>query len=304
MRRKVIQIAHSTQLVSIPRKWGLKHNILKGDELEIVEEADRLCIYTSKKPDQQTKEMDISQMTGILPKVLHALYKAGFDEVRLNYSRPEVVEKIQQKLQDEMVGFEMIEQKASYCVIKSFSEGLESEFDITLRRIFLLLKSMTQSLIEAIGGGDISIVKSLRKLEKSNNKYTGYCRRIINRGSYSKRDSYLMYCVLEELENIADEIKYLCDYLIEKPARLKSLGNACLEMYREINTLLNDTYALFWSFDLRKCTELFYRRKAFVKRHKQFNQKTCDHAMVHYSVVITQKIANIAYFKFQMELMQ
>ncbi|MFH1511318.1 MAG: hypothetical protein ABIF10_06510, partial [Candidatus Woesearchaeota archaeon] len=284
MRRKVIQIAESTQLVSIPRKWAVKHNILKGDELEIVEEADRLCVYTSKKPLQRMKDMDISQLTSVLPKVLHALYKAGFDEVRLTYSRPEVVGRIQQKLQDEMVGFEMIEQKTNCCVIKSFSEGVESEFDVTLRRVFLLLKSMTGGLLEAIEGYDVNIIKSLRRLEKSNNKYTGYCRRIINRGNYSKRWSYLMYCVLEELENIADEIKYLCDYLIENPKRLRELGAACLDLYSQLDTFLNDTYAVFWAFDLGKCVELFHRRKALVKRQKRFNQKTCDHAMVHYFV--------------------
>ena len=30
MKRKVIQIANSTQLISLPRKWVLDHNIKKG----------------------------------------------------------------------------------------------------------------------------------------------------------------------------------------------------------------------------------------------------------------------------------
>ena len=35
MKRKVIQIAESTQLVSLPRKWALANNIRRGDELEV-----------------------------------------------------------------------------------------------------------------------------------------------------------------------------------------------------------------------------------------------------------------------------
>ena len=32
VQRKVIQIAESTQLISLPRKWAVKHNIKKGDD--------------------------------------------------------------------------------------------------------------------------------------------------------------------------------------------------------------------------------------------------------------------------------
>ena len=33
MKRKVIQIAESTQLISLPRRWAMKCNVKKGDEL-------------------------------------------------------------------------------------------------------------------------------------------------------------------------------------------------------------------------------------------------------------------------------
>ena len=39
MKRKVIQIADSTQLISLPRKWSLAHGIKKGDELEITDDV-------------------------------------------------------------------------------------------------------------------------------------------------------------------------------------------------------------------------------------------------------------------------
>ena len=33
MKRKVIQIANSTQLISLPRKWSQKYGVKKGDEI-------------------------------------------------------------------------------------------------------------------------------------------------------------------------------------------------------------------------------------------------------------------------------
>ena len=65
MKRSVIQIANSTQLISLPRKWSLKFNIQKGDELEVEEEGNKLLSKTeldnilikfvrmSKKKNQQ-----------------------------------------------------------------------------------------------------------------------------------------------------------------------------------------------------------------------------------------------------------
>ena len=35
MKRKVIQIANSTQLISLPRKWSQKYGVKKGDEITI-----------------------------------------------------------------------------------------------------------------------------------------------------------------------------------------------------------------------------------------------------------------------------
>ena len=44
MKRKVIQIADSTQLISLPRKWAQKFNIKKGDELEVEEHDNKIVV--------------------------------------------------------------------------------------------------------------------------------------------------------------------------------------------------------------------------------------------------------------------
>ena len=41
MRRKVIQIAGSTQLISLPRKWAIRQGIEKGEELNIDEQGNK-----------------------------------------------------------------------------------------------------------------------------------------------------------------------------------------------------------------------------------------------------------------------
>ena len=48
MKRKVIQIADSTQLISLPRKWALKYGIKKGDELDVEEQGSNVLVSTSR----------------------------------------------------------------------------------------------------------------------------------------------------------------------------------------------------------------------------------------------------------------
>ena len=48
MKRKVIQIANSTQLISLPRKWSLQFGIKKGDELEVEEKGSQIIVSTEK----------------------------------------------------------------------------------------------------------------------------------------------------------------------------------------------------------------------------------------------------------------
>ena len=60
MQRKVIQIADSTQLVSIPRQWGRKYNIKKGDELEVTEKDNTLEISTKKINQESEITLDVT----------------------------------------------------------------------------------------------------------------------------------------------------------------------------------------------------------------------------------------------------
>lgn len=58
--RKVIQIANSTQLISLPRKWTQKYGVKKGDELEVVEDGSKVIISTEKGQESGNIEVDIT----------------------------------------------------------------------------------------------------------------------------------------------------------------------------------------------------------------------------------------------------
>ena len=128
MRRKVIQIANSTQLVSLPRKWALEHGIKKGDELDVEVQGNKIMINSGlSKPVSKNIELDFAGLAPLLKRALHALYKVGYDSVLLHYNNPELIKAIQINLRDETLGYEVIEQKSNSCIIKTVAGGVESD---------------------------------------------------------------------------------------------------------------------------------------------------------------------------------
>ena len=302
MKRKVIQIADSTQLVSLPRKWCKRLNLKKGDEVEVNEKGNTIVISTEKKDELKKATVDVTKLGTYIERFFHAYYKAGFDEVLIQYSAPEQLDTIQRVLGTTTIGYEIVDQKANTCTVKSIAETTDSEFGPMLRRTFLLLKSMLDSMAEAVEKDDFSQVGNIIALEVVNNKYTGFCRRVLNKGGYNPAQAPLLYCTVEELEKIADECKYLCKYLKENKNKIKC-SKKVKKLCKDVAELYNGCYQLFYTFEIKKAADLFMERKRIVAEITPlFDDKKQCPKVLHHLLTITQKTANIFSFELLLSL--
>ena len=305
MKRKVIQIAGSTQLVSLPRAWALAQGIKKGDELEVEAQGNRIVISLDKAVEKFKKtEIDVTNLGSIVQRVLHALYKRGYDEVLVKYASPELLQKVEEMLHDSTIGYEIVEQKQDHCIIKAITGEISKEFDAMLRRTFLLLKTLLEGIVESIENEDDSQVNVLRAMEGGNNKYTGFCRRIINKNGLGESwRTALTYALVEELEKIADECKYLCDYVLESKNNIKKSNRQMKELYRELFELFNSCYESYYSFEIHKIQAHFGKRKKIIKEAQKFFKIPCGQArFAHYLLTMSQQIANILSIEMELNL--
>ncbi|MBI2558427.1 phosphate uptake regulator PhoU [Candidatus Woesearchaeota archaeon] len=293
MKRKVIQIANSTQLVSLPRKWSQKYGIKKGAEIEVEENGNKIVISTERGFDVEKVELDVSELRIMTQRCVHALYKKGANEIKLTFNHPELIESVQNALGKEAVGFEITEQGPNYCVIKHVSGELQ-EFDSVLRRAFLILLSMADSSLEAIKKRDFSALKSISLLEEANNRFTTSCRRFINKIGYQDpRKTGPLYYIVEDMENVADEYKYLCDYLYNLKNKKVIIGKDIIEIYKKTNEMLKTFYELFYKFDKNKLELIGESRREIVKNAYNLFEKSrnpTDRIILHHMLVIIQKI--------------
>ncbi len=295
MRRKIIQIAESTQLISLPRKWCLSNNIKKGDEINLDIDGSRVIISCQLEPQIERAEIKVAEYGLLAPRMIYALYKKGVDEVKINFEKPEDAIMVQNALRNETVGYEVVEQDSKGCLIKNVSGHIEG-FDNMLRRTFLLLITMSEECCKALNNKDPASLKNLLVLEESNNRFTTLCRRYLNKhGAPDGKKVGPLYRILEELENIADEFKYLFKALSVVKGEFKVSKNV-LDYYEAINKMLRNYYESFYKLDAKKIAEVGTLRKEIVAdwlAHVPKVKNPVEFILMHHALVIVQKTFNI-----------
>jgi len=307
--RKLIAFGKTSYVMSIPKQWVLKNNMKKGDLISLDENEGKLVLSPRIEEEGEKiekAEINVSKLDPAIVRFIHAIYKRGADEIAITFDKPEQLSTIQQMISEDMIGFEITSQERNHCTIKAIAREFDQEFDSMLRRTFLVLKSMSHGIVESMENEDLDSIPNLQHLESINNKYTGFCRRILNKHGFKEKQKNVtfMYCTVEELEKLADQYKYLCDYFTFAKKNIKNINKDVIKLYKDTSDLFEGFYNVFYKFELNKAVELFKKRKSLVKETEKFlNSDSKQEIMLaHYLIVIIQLIANLTSFKIEMAL--
>lgn len=267
MKRKVIQLAHKTLVVSLPSKWVKRYQVLKGAELEAEERGQQMVFSTSRRSESERISVDFSELNSEVIRrwMLSSLHKSGYDEIEITYKDESVPGIIQERIRDLLTGFAIVEQGKNRCVIRVVAEEQEKEFDAVLRRAFLVVKNMGEGIYDYVKDNRLERLKELLALEKTNNQLTNFCERILNKKGYSDyRKTCFAYVVAWNLEKVCDDYKEICELISANP-KAKVSGSVA-EMIKTANDYFSEYYELFYKFEINKLTELNRERNAFRKK--------------------------------------
>ncbi|HLC33122.1 MAG TPA: AbrB/MazE/SpoVT family DNA-binding domain-containing protein [Candidatus Nanoarchaeia archaeon] len=265
MKRKVIQIAESTQLISLPRKWALKYGVKKGDELDVEAESDHLIIRTGNVPDLKEVEITVSQLDrSSIFHVLRNLYRRGYNVIKVSFDKPitphyrlKEPKKIISVLHEEvhrLPGLEIIQQKENFCLIKNVSEVNEKEFDNILRRVFILLTDMSSDLLTGMKNVDLVMMETIEEKHFSVTKFINLCLRMLNqRSSLESSKLPFLYHLISTIWFISSSIKYCArDFLNYK----KALSPETYKLLELIDYQIKQFYEFFYKFDFERIRKL------------------------------------------------
>lgn len=287
MQRKIVKQGAATMTISLPAKWIKRFNLKEGDELDIAEVGNQLTIATDKAAGENKIELDSRKLGFITKNELGHLYMLGYDEVIIHFDDQEILNHIRDRIPD-CIGYEIIDQTEKMIRIKSISLGLEEEFDNILRKVFLQLKEMGNDVYDALSKKEFSRLKQIREMEPLNNKFTAFLNRILNKRGYkdNARTSQA-YDMIQNLERIADEYKYICDADYKKPIDKTVLG-----LLKEINEYYLLLYDTVYAFDPAKKGKLYTERKILDKKAKSLLGK--EVVLCHHLANLLEKIYNTA----------
>ncbi len=287
MRRKLVKIGESTLMLSLPREWVLANGLHKGDELEVNIDQDKLYVWPDSRARKEKMLLDVTEYSNSLPRLLYALYRSGVDELELKSKNPGLLGRVKSTVWKEAVGFEIIDQKEDSCKIICVS-GKVDDFDKIVRRLFLVTLTMGEESIAALKKN--SGFENALYLEQENNRLTNVLIRAINKyGSHGHKKIVPIYYIVQELEKIGDQCKYLAQFMEKKGKRVRARAIALLEKSVE---LLRLVYELFYTFNQEKSNMIRDMREAVVKGIiAQYGQKNSEeeNIVLHHSLNIATR---------------
>ena len=292
MKRKVIQIANSTQLISLPRKWSQKYGVKKGDELEVEENGNKFIVSTEGDIGGKNIEVNPPHLKNITERYITTAFRVGIDEVKINFhteENPELLEYISKTLDGQTIGFEIVSQEKNFFIIKDLSGGDSTSFDTAIRRSFILLNSMAADSLDFIKNKDVNNLRDIYFRDRSINKFTNFCGRLLlKKGQFDSKQTAFHYHFVRSLEALADQYSLMCIYYSDK---LTMVNKKVFEVYKEINGNLLEFYELFYKYDKVKLGDLFLKiRNMETETRSLFSLNKSDHVISYYLTSITRRL--------------
>ena len=246
MQKRLVAQGNATLTLSLPSKWIKENNLAKGDEVSLEIEGKDIVISTETTNGVEKLILD-TKTQSFEKQYLHTLYHLGFDEVDILYQDQKVVDLIKKHIGG-CIGFEIVDQSMDKITIKNLSAGpMESEFNTILRKIFLVTKEIGLQLEEFVGTKNFDKMKSVASMEDNNVKFISFCLRVLNKHGYkdSQKKTNIYYAIIENLEMIGDEYKYVANFIAENKKKIK--------FTKELEAVLKHTNEFFQEF-----YEIFY----------------------------------------------
>lgn len=266
-----------------------QNNVKKGDELDVVTEEQKLVISSHNKPTFTIAELNYDEYGRVGSRMIGALFKAGCDEIKILYKKPETLQEIERVMR-ELIGFEIINQTHNSITLREVSVATYDEFQNILSRTFLLVSSVIDDCYHSIQKHDFKNLKNVIQRDITINKYANFCRRILNKKGYVDfKKTPMIYCIVEYTESLGDVYKDLATYIIEN--KIKIENKEYLELLRLTNNWVKTFFRLFSGFSKDRIREYTDERAEIKKRLAKIMAESTDIEDIKLFVYLSRIVA-------------
>lgn len=209
MKRRIILMGGKTYVISIPSEYVKKYGLRKGDELECEDKGSNITFRNNKQKTAEVVSLVLSERDNI-EKALRSLYERGYDEIEVKLENRNLADL--EKNLSLLPGFELVSSGKSSCTIKCLSSVNPEEFENMLRRLFLMIRSIPESMENKN--------ESLMKISTAR-RLSLLCKRCLSKKEFQNYNRTLVYYSL--INEIEDILSFYETALKEKSVPVKEL---------------------------------------------------------------------------------
>ncbi len=299
MKRKVIKLADTTYVVSIPLKWARSKNLEKGDEVEVELSDNQMSIIVGQNKEKNEVSVDVDNLVNVTDRYITALYRKAFDEIEITYSSPKIFSAIQSCLSTQTIGLEIVKQSDKRCVIADLTGNKSEEFDKVLRRMWFLVLDIANDTKKSLEKKDGESLKNMFYRDRDINKLSNYCVRAVLAGSMSRYQSIVYFRFIRNFEEICDEYKDMALYFSENKPELSEFF---LKDLSKANSFLEKFHDFFYDYSDEKFEELIVETREFYKVIEQrMTKQNINPVMYHRIYSAVERIRDLLSTVFEIQ---
>ncbi len=234
--------------VTLPLEWVKSQHLDKTKTIMMKVIGNRVVLSTRKEVLER-EIIDGEAHFNSLIKVLQGLYRLGINEIKVTYKNPQTAIVVSQIVNEKLIGYEVMEQKPNYLLLQDITRESSEDFEVILRRIFLLMMELMNCQEESQTN---SLFNNMKKL-------INYCQRILAKwGSPDFLKTPFYYVLLDHLEKLGDEYSWINVMNMKEKKDLRTL--------KEINECTRKAYELFYTFSSAEYDH--YEHQTYLIKHR------------------------------------
>jgi phosphate uptake regulator len=275
MKRKIIRMADSTSLISLPKKWIDLNSINKGEEIEIQEIGNNLMIRGKQSLISTAIDLKNIIDKDLIWRYIVTAYRKGIDTISVEYNKEETLKEVQKFIGD-LIGYAIVKQEDNNLIIKDLIQADNNHLDETLKKVLSLLIEVANTSYKSINKCDKDSLKTIDHADYNINRFTNLFLRILNRQGHLKfENTSSYYNTISLIEEIGDEYRRLADIYDGK-----KVSPEIMVFFKSVNYLLQDYEELFYNFDLNKFKNFHDVSNRIMRLLINLNEKNLNEARI------------------------
>jgi phosphate uptake regulator len=168
--RRLQFIGGSSYMISIPKSWVKNNDLEQGDEIVLNVEDE--CILIVPKKISESSKIIKGYVRGLqqydeefLRRFIYAIYIQGLDEIVIEDEKinPRILTKISEIVRS-VIGMEIIYAQNGRIVLRCMNTP-DFDFNGVLRRMYQIIESMIDGIIESIESNDENALEEIKYFE-------------------------------------------------------------------------------------------------------------------------------------------